>query len=140
MAYLQPRKVKYRNAFRGKLGGKAQRGNRLSFGDYGLKALSSAWLTSRQLEAGRRAITNRTKRTGKVWIRVFPDKPVSDKPSEVRMGKGKGPLSHYVAPVKRGRIIFEMAGVSEKDAVEALEVAASKLPVKTKVVKREGHG
>ncbi len=137
MAYLQPRKVKYRNAFRGKLGGKAQRGTRLAFGDYGIKALSSKWITSRQLEASRRAITNFTKRAGKVWIRVFPDKPVSSKPSEVRMGKGKGPLSHYVAPVKRGRVILEIAGVDEDTAKEALRRASAKLPIKTKVIKKE---
>ncbi len=139
MAYLQPRKVKYRNAFRGKLGGKAQRGTRLSFGDYGIKAMTSKWLTSRQLEAARRAITHYTKRAGKVWIRVFPDKPVSSKPSEVRMGKGKGPLSHYVAPVKRGRIILEIAGVDEDVARQALDRAAAKLPVKTKFVKKEDY-
>lgn len=139
MAYLQPRKVKYRNAFRGKLRGKAQRGTRLAFGDWGIKSMDSKWITSRQLEASRRAITNFTKRAGKVWIRVFPDKPVSSKPSEVRMGKGKGPLSHYVAPVKRGRVILEIAGVDEDTAKEALRRASAKLPVKTKVIKKEDY-
>lgn len=132
---LLPKKAKYRKQFRGKMKGAAKRGSRLDFGEFGLKALESCWLSSRQIEAARKAIVHYTKRGGKIWIRVFPDKPVTQKPAEVRMGGGKGPVDHYVAVVKPGRIIFELAGVAEKMAVEALERAAAKLPIKTKIVK-----
>ncbi len=115
--------------------GVAKRGSRLDFGELGLKALEPCWLSSRQIEAARKAIVHQTKRGGKLWIRVFPDKPVTKKPAEVRMGSGKGPVDHYVAVVRPGRIIFELAGVDEKVAIEALERAAQKLPIKTKIVK-----
>jgi len=132
---LLPKKAKYRKQFRGKIKGVAQRGSRLNFGEFGLKALEPCWITSRQIEAARKAIVGRTKRGGKIWIRIFPDKPVTKKPAEVRMGKGKGPVDHYVAVVKPGRIIFELAGVEENVAVEALERAAQKLSIKTRIVK-----
>lgn len=134
---LLPKKAKYRKQFRGKVRGVATRGSRLDFGEIGLKVLEPCWITSRQIEAARKAIVGRTKRGGKLWIRVFPDKPVTKKPAEVRMGGGKGPVDHYVAVVKQGRIIFELAGVEEKVAVEALERAAAKLPIKTRVIKEE---
>ena len=133
---LLPKKAKYRKRFKGRIKGAAQRGNRLDFGEYGLKALEPCWLSSRQIEAARKAITHHTKRGGKLWIRIFPDKPVTKKPAEVRMGGGKGPVDHYVAVVKPGRVIFELAGVEEKLAVGALERAAQKLPIKTKVIKQ----
>ncbi len=132
---LLPKKAKYRKQFRGKMKGIAKRGSRLDFGEFGLKALEPCWLSSRQIEAARKAIVHQTKRGGKLWIRVFPDKPVTKKPAEVRMGSGKGPVDHYVAVVRPGRIIFELAGVDEKVAIEALERAAQKLPIKTKIVK-----
>lgn len=132
---LLPKKAKYRKQFRGKMKGVAKRGSRLDFGELGLKALEPCWLSSRQIEAARKAIVHQTKRGGKLWIRVFPDKPVTKKPAEVRMGSGKGPVDHYVAVVRPGRIIFELAGVDEKVAIEALERAAQKLPIKTKIVK-----
>lgn len=132
---LLPKKAKYRKQFRGKMKGVAKRGSHLDFGEFGLKALESCWLSSRQIEAARKAIVHYTKRGGKIWIRVFPDKPVTQKPAEVRMGGGKGPVDHYVAVIRPGRIIFELAGVEEKVAIEALERAAAKLPIKTKVVK-----
>jgi len=132
---LLPKKAKYRKQFRGKMKGVAARGSRLDFGEFGLKALEPYWITSRQIEAARKAIVGRTKRGGKLWIRIFPDKPVTKKPAEVRMGKGKGPVDHYVAVVRPGRIIFELAGVEEKVAREALERAAQKLPIKTRIVK-----
>lgn len=132
---LLPRKAKYRKQFRGRMRGVAKRGSSLDFGEFGLKALEPCWLSSRQIEAARKAIVGRTKRGGKLWIRVFPDKPVTKKPAEVRMGSGKGPVDHYVAVVKPGRIIFELAGVEEKIAVDALERAAAKLPMRTRIVK-----
>jgi len=132
---LLPKKAKYRKQFRGKMKGAAKRGSRLDFGEFGLKAMESSWITSRQIEAARKAIVHRTKRGGKLWIRIFPDKPVTMRPAEVRMGGGKGPVDHYVAVVRRGRIIFELAGVEEKVAVEALERAAQKFPIKTRIVK-----
>ncbi len=134
---LEPKKKKYRKQFRGKMKGKSVRGSTLAFGDYGLKSLGRGWLTSRQIEAARRAITHQTKRQGKVWIRVFPDKPVTKKPAGVRMGSGKGAVDHYVAVVTPGRIIFELAGVEEAIASEAIERAGAKLPFKTKFVKKE---
>jgi large subunit ribosomal protein L16 len=132
---LIPKKAKYRKRFRGKIKGVTRRGSTLDFGDFGLKVLEPCWLSSRQIEAARKAIVGRTKRGGKLWVRIFPDKPVTLKPAEVRMGGGKGPVDHYVAVVRPGRIIFELAGVEEKVALEALERAAAKLPIRTKIVK-----
>jgi len=133
---LMPKRVKYRKVQRGRRKGKANRGHRVSFGDFGLKALEPGWITSRQIEACRVAMTRRMKRDGKVWIRIFPDKPVSKKPLETRMGKGKGAPEFWVAVVKPGRIMFEVAGVSKELAMEALRLASHKLPIKTKVVMR----
>ena len=134
---LEPRKEKYRKQFRGKMRGKSVRGSALAFGDYGLKSLGRGWLTTRQIEAARRAITHQTKRQGKVWIRVFPDKPVTKRPAGVRMGSGKGAVDHHVAVVTPGRIIFELAGVDEAMASEAIRRAGAKLPFKTKFIKKE---
>ena len=133
---MMPKRVKYRKQQRGRLKGKASRGNTLEFGDYGLQALEPCWLTARQIEAARRAIVRHVKRGGKLWIRVFPDKPVTRKPAETRMGSGKGNVDHWVAVVKPGRIIFELAGVKEEAAQEAMRLAAHKLPIKTQFVKR----
>ena len=133
---LMPKRVKFRKAQRGKMKGNATRGARVSFGDLGLKAVEPAWITSRQIEACRVAITRKMKRDGKVWIRIFPDKPVSKKPLETRMGKGKGAPEFWVAVVRPGRIMFEVAGVSKELAMEALNLASHKLPIKTKVVIR----
>jgi len=133
---LMPKRVKYRKAQRGNMRGKAYRGSTLAFGEYGLKALEPGWMTNRQIEAARVALTRSLKRGGKVWIRVFPDKPVTKKPAETRMGKGKGNPEEWVAVVKPGRILYEMEGVPEKDARDALRLAAHKLSVKTKFVKR----
>ena len=134
---LQPRKEKYRKKFRGKMRGHSARGSKLDFGDYGLKALGRAWLTQNQIEAARKAITHYTKRGGKVWIRVFPDKPITQKAQGVRMGSGKGDVKGYVCVVKPGRIIFELGGVSQETADEALRRAAHKLPFRTKIVTKE---
>jgi large subunit ribosomal protein L16 len=134
---LQPKRVKYRKAHRGRMKGVAQRGATLAFGDYGLKALEPAWVTNRQLEAGRVALTRAVKRGGKIWIRVFPDKPFTKKPAETRMGKGKGNPEYWVAVVKPGRILYEMEGTTEKVAREAFKLAGQKLPIQTKFVKRE---
>ncbi len=136
---LMPKRVKYRKQQRGKMRGKATRGARVSFGDIGLKALEPAWITSRQIEACRVAITRKMKRDGKVWIRIFPDKPVSKKPLETRMGKGKGAPEFWVAVVRPGRIMFEVGGVSKELAIEALNLASHKLPIKTKVVIRPDY-
>lgn len=133
---LMPKRVKYRKSQRGRRKGKAKRGSNVSFGDFGLKALEPAWVTSRQIEACRVALSRKMKRDGRVWIRIFPDKPVSKKPLETRMGKGKGPPEFWVAVVKPGRILFEVAGVSRDVATDALKLCAYKLPVKTKVVSR----
>jgi large subunit ribosomal protein L16 len=133
---LQPKKTKYRKQQKGRLKGLAQRGSSISFGSFGIKTLEEAWITSRQIEAARIAMTRYMKREGKVWIRIFPDKPVTKKPLEVRMGKGKGGLSHYVATIKPGRVLFELDGVPIEVAQEALRLAAQKLPVKTKFVTR----
>lgn len=133
---LMPKRVKYRKQQRGRLKGKASRGNTLEFGDYGLQALEPCWLTARQIEAARRAIVRFVRRTGKLWIRVFPDKPITRKPAETRMGSGKGNVDQWVAVIKPGRIIFELAGVKEEDAEEAFRLAAHKLPIKTQIVKR----
>ena len=133
---LQPKKQKYRKQFRGSMPGKAQVGNQVSFGDYGLKALSRSWVTANQIEAARKAITHYTKRQGKVWIRVFPDKPVTKRASGSRMGGGKGDIDKYVAVVKPGKILFEVAGIEEPVAREAIRRAINKLSVKAKFVKR----
>jgi large subunit ribosomal protein L16 len=133
----QPKRVKFRKAQRGNRRGKANSGNMVSFGDYGLQALESAWITAAQIEAARRAITRYIRRGGKVWIRVFPDKPVSKKAAETRMGSGKGAPDHWVAVVRSGKMMFEMAGVGEKVAKEAIRLAQHKLPLKTKFVLRE---
>ena len=133
---LMPKKVKHRKQQRGRMKGKAWRGSSLEFGDYGLKTLDAAWLTDRQIEAARVAMTRSVKRGGKVWIRIFPDKPVTKKPAETRMGKGKGAPEYWVAPVKPGRILYEMEGVPESVAREAMRLAAQKLPVRTKFVAR----
>jgi large subunit ribosomal protein L16 len=133
---LMPKKVKYRKQQRGRMKGKAWRGSSLEFGDFGLKTLDAAWITDRQIEAGRIAMTRFVKRGGKVWIRIFPDKPVTKKPAETRMGKGKGAPEYWVAPVKPGRILYEMEGVSAEVAKAAMSLAAQKLPVRTKFVAR----
>src|SRR4029077_16357321 len=134
---LMPKKVKYRKQQRGRRRGKAWRGSSLEFGDFGLKPLDAAWITDRQIEAGRIAIARFVKRGGKIWIRIFPDKPVTKKPAETRMGKGKGAHECWVAVVKPGRILYEMEGVPESVAREAMRLAAQKLPVHTKFVMRE---
>lgn len=133
---LVPKKVKFRKQHRGKMGGLATRGNTVAFGKFGLKSMDAHWITSRQIEAARRAITHHIKREGKVWIRIFPHQAVTATPNETRMGGGKGAVSHYVATVKPGTIMFEMDGVSYEVAKEALLLAGHKLPVKTKVVTR----
>jgi large subunit ribosomal protein L16 len=134
---LQPKKRKYRKDFRGRMKGKATRGATLAFGEYGIKALGRSWLSARQIEAARRAITHTLKRGGKVWVRVFPDKPVTSRPAGQRMGGGKGDIDRYVCVVIPGRILFEVAGVDKELAMEAFERAAAKLPFKTKVISRE---
>lgn len=134
---LMPKRVKYRKQQRGKRRGKALRGSHIDFGEYGLKALEPAWLTDRQIEAARVALTRFIKRGGKVWIRVFPDKPVTIKPAETRMGKGKGNPEYWVAVVKPGRILFELEGVTPAIAKEAFDLAAHKLPIKTRMVSRK---
>jgi len=133
---LQPKKTKYRKAHKDRIKGIAQRGTTVAFGTFGLKSMEACWLTNRQIEAARIAMTRYVKREGKMWIRVFPDKPITKKPAEVRMGKGKGALSHYVAVVHPGRILFEMDGIPREIATEALRLAAQKLPVLTKMVTR----
>lgn len=137
---LVPRKVKYRKQHRGRRAGLAYRGSTVSFGDYGLKALDAAWITSRQIEASRVAISRIVRKHGKMWIRIFPDKPVSKKPAETRQGKGKGGPEFWVAVVKPGRILFEVEGVTEEMAKEAFRLAAHKLPIKAKMVKRRELG
>ena len=134
---LQPKRVKYHKTHKGHRRGFATGGNTVVFGDFGLQAQESAWLTSRQIEAARRAIAHHTRRGGKIWVRVFPDKPVTNKPAETRMGGGKGPPDHWVAVVKLGRILFEIGGVEEELAKEALRLASHKLPIDTKFVTRE---
>ena len=134
---LQPKKVKHRKIQKGRLRGKAHRGSKLSFGEFGLQALASGFITARQIEAARVAMTRHVKRGGKVWIRLFPDKPMSKKPAETRMGKGKGPPEFWVAPVKRGRMLYEMEGVDIEVARQALRLAAHKLPIATRFVARE---
>ena len=137
---LMPKRVKYRKQHRARLNGKAYRGNEITFGEYGLQALEAAWITSRQIEAARIAMTRYIKRGGKVWIMIFPSKPITAKPAETRMGSGKGTPEYWVAVVKPGRMLFELAGVPEEIAREAIRLAAHKLPIRTKFVKREGAG
>ena len=134
---LLPKRVKYRRVHRGRMTGKATRGNKVTYGEYGLVALEPAWITSNQIEAARVAMTRYTKRGGQVWIKIFPDKPVTQKPAETRMGSGKGSPEYWVAVVKPGRVMFEIAGVSEETAREALRLASYKRPIKSKIVKRE---
>ena len=133
---LLPKRVKYRRVHRGRMKGKASRGNTVTYGDFGLMATEPSWITSNQIEAARIAMTRYTKRGGKVWIKIFPDKPVTEKPAETRMGSGKGSPEYWVAVVKPGRVMFEIAGVSEEVAREALRLASHKLPIKTKIVAR----
>ena len=134
---LMPKRTKYRRVHRGRLKGKAMRGNTLAYGDYGLVALEPAWITSNQIEAARIAMTRYIRRGGKVWIKIFPDKPITEKPAETRMGSGKGSVDHWVAVVKPGRVLFEMNGVSEEIAREAMRLAMHKLPIKCKFVAKE---
>ena len=133
---LMPKRVKYRRVQRGRMTGKATRGNTVTYGEFGLQAVEPSWITSNQIEAARVAMTRYTKRGGQVWIKIFPDKPVTQKPAETRMGSGKGSPEYWVAVVKPGRVLFEMAGVSEDVAREALRLASHKLPCKTKIVKK----
>ena len=133
---MMPKKVKHRKQMKGRMTGTAQRGAEISFGEYGLKTLEPGWITDRQIEAARIAMTRHVKRGGKIWIRMFPDKPITKKPAETRMGKGKGAPDHWVAVVKPGRILYEIEGVSEEMAREAMRLAAQKLPIKTKFVTR----
>ena len=137
---LMPRKTKYRKQQRGRMKGKSMRGHRLAFGDYGMKAMEPAWITAQQIEAARVAMTRHMKRVGKVWINIFPHKPVTKRPPETRMGKGKGNPEFWVAVVKPGRIMFEIAGVSEKVAFRAMQLAARKLPIKVKFIVRGREG
>ncbi|MBC7924646.1 MAG: 50S ribosomal protein L16 [Bryobacteraceae bacterium] len=137
---LMPKKVKYRKQQRGRMKGKAWRGSTLSFGDFGLKAMECGWITSRQIEAARIAMTRYIKRGGKVWIRLFPDKPITKKPAETRMGKGKGAPEEWVCVIRPGKILFEMEGVTVEVATEAMRLAASKLPLPTKLITRDSEG
>jgi large subunit ribosomal protein L16 len=137
---LMPKRVKYRKQQRGRMNGKAHRGSSVTFGEYGLQALEPAWMTNRQIEAARVAITRSIKRGGKMWIRVFPDKPVTKKPAETRMGKGKGPPEAWVCVIKPGRVLFELQGISKKLAAEAMKLGASKLPIRTRFVERHQLG
>ena len=137
---LLPKRVKYRRVHRGRMKGKASRGNTVTYGEWGLQAIEPSWITSNQIEAARIAMTRYTKRGGKVWIKIFPDKPVTEKPAETRMGSGKGSPEYWVAVVKPGRVMFEIAGVSEEDAREAMRLAANKLPIKCKFVSKETDG
>jgi large subunit ribosomal protein L16 len=134
---LMPKRVKYRKQMRGRMKGRESRGTEVAFGEYGLQALEPAWITSRQIEAARRAIVRFVRRRGKYWVRIFPDKPVTAKPAETRMGKGKGAVDHWVAVVRPGRILFELAGLPEDQAREAMRLAANKLPIKCQFVTRE---
>ncbi|MBM7550337.1 MULTISPECIES: 50S ribosomal protein L16 [Peptoniphilus] len=137
---LMPKRVKYRKVHRGRMKGKAMRGNELAYGEYGIKALEPCWITSNQIEAARRAMTRYIRRGGNIWIKIFPDKPVTEKPAETRMGSGKGAPEYWVAVVKPGRILFEMGGVSEEVAREAMRLASMKLPVRTKFVMKDKDG
>ena len=137
---LMPKRVKHRKQMRGRMKGKASRGTEVNFGDYGLQALEPGWVTARQIEAARRALVRYMRRRGKVWIRIFPDKPVTQKAAETRMGKGKGAVDHWVAVVKPGRIMFELSGLDEEAAKEAMRRATHKLPIKTKFTVRDSLG
>ena len=137
---LMPKRVKYRKVHRGRMKGKAMRGNELAYGEYGIKALEPCWITSNQIEAARRAMTRYIRRGGNIWIKIFPDKPVTEKPAETRMGSGKGAPEYWVAVVKPGRVLFEMGGVSEEVAREAMRIASMKLPVRTKFVMKDKDG
>ena len=137
---LMPKRLKHRTQHRGRMKGAATRGFEMNYGDFALKAMEPCWITSRQIEAARRAVVRQMKRSGQLWIRIFPDRPVTQKAAETRMGGGKGALDHYVAVVKPGRIIFELAGIDEATAREALRLAAQKLPLETEFVRREGLG
>ncbi len=137
---LMPKKIKFRKMQKGRMNGKASRGNRVSFGEYGLKAMEPGWVTSRQIESARVAITRHAKRGVKVWIRIFPDKPITKKPAETRMGKGKGAPEYWVAVVRPGRVLYEVSGISEDVAKEAMRLAAQKLAIATKFVSREELG
>ena len=137
---LMPKRVKYRRVHRGRMKGKAMRGNDLSYGEFGIKALEPAWITSNQIEAARRAMTRYIRRGGNIWIKIFPDKPVTEKPAETRMGSGKGAPEYWVAVVKPGRVLFEMGGVSEETAREAMRLASMKLPIRTKFVMKDKDG
>ena len=134
---LMPKRVKHRKQFRGSMAGKAMRGNKVTYGDYGIVALEPGWIKSNQIEAARVAMTRYIKRGGQVWIKIFPDKPVTAKPAETRMGSGKGAVEYWVAVAKPGRVLFEIGGVSETDAKEALRLASYKLPIKCKIISRE---
>ncbi len=136
---LMPKRVKYRKSQRGKMKGHASRGNRVAFGEYGLQALEQAWITAQQIEAGRVAATHFLRREGKLWVRIFPDKPISAKPLETRMGKGKGEPDHWAAVVLPGRILYELGGVPEDLAKQALRRVAHKMPIRTRMVYRHGH-
>jgi large subunit ribosomal protein L16 len=133
---LMPKKTKYRKRMKGRMTGSETRGTELEFGEYGLQSLEPCWITSRQIEAARRALTRHIKRGGQVWIKIFPDKPITKKPAETRMGKGKGSPEYWVAVVKPGRLMFELAGVSREVSVRALELAAQKLPIKTRIIEK----
>ncbi len=137
---LQPKRVKHRKTHRGRMRGEAAGGTQVTFGEFGLQAVGRAWIDSRQIEAARRAITHHVRRGGKVWIRIFPDKPVTSKPAETRMGSGKGAHDRWVAVVKPGRMLFELAGVKREDAEEAMRLAAHKLPIETRFVAKEREG
>ena len=137
---LMPKRVKYRRVHRGRLTGQAMRGNTVTYGDFGLQALEPAWVTANQIEAARIAMTRYTKRAGQVWIKIFPDKPITEKPAETRMGSGKGSPEYWVAVVKPGRVMFEIGGIDEAQAREALRLASHKLPIKCKFVKKENGG
>ena len=137
---LMPKRVKYRKVHRGRMKGKAMRGNELAYGEFGIKALEPCWITSNQIEAARRAMTRYIRRGGNIWIKIFPDKPVTEKPAETRMGSGKGAPEYWVAVVKPGRVLFEMGGVSEEVAREAMRLASMKLPIKTKFVMKDKDG
>ena len=137
---LMPKRVKYRKQMRGRMKGKASRGTEVTFGDYGLQAIEPGWVTARQIEAARRALVRFMRRRGKVWIRIFPDKPVTQKAAETRMGKGKGAVDHWVAVVKPGRIMFELSGLEEDAAKEAMRLATHKLSIKTKFASRDSLG
>ena len=137
---LMPKRVKYRRVHRGRLTGKAMRGNTVTYGEFGLQALEPAWVTANQIEAARIAMTRYTKRAGQVWIKIFPDKPITEKPAETRMGSGKGSPEYWVAVVKPGRVMFEIGGIDEAQAREALRLESHKLPIKCKFVKKENGG